>query len=245
MNDWASMLGGTLGCGALFLLPFMLVMALMVYGIIRSGNLRGRDLAALASELGFSFYGKPDFNVERHFPDIFIFTLGTDRHLANTIRGQARLGGHDVEIIMGDYRFKTSATGDSARKRKQAISYAVARLPWSGMPEVMLRGEHFLDRFAAVAGFEDIDFESEAFSRRFHVKSKDRRFAYGLFDPRMMTFMIDSRPPSMEIQGDLICIHGAGELWDESRFKERLQWLGRFVQHWPEHLLDDLQRKED
>lgn len=244
MNDWASMVGGTFACGALMVVPFLLVMGLMVFGIIRSGNVRGRNLAGLASELGFSFTAKADFDLERRFPNIFIFTLGTSRHVANTIEGGARLGGHDVEITMGDYRFGTSSVGDSSRKTKRTLSYAVARLPWSGIPEVLLRDEHFLDRFAATVGFEDIDFESESFSKRFHVKSKDRRFAYDLFDPRMMEFLLDTKPPSMEIQGDLICIYGSPDLWDESRFKERLQWLGRFVQHWPEHLLDDLERKE-
>jgi hypothetical protein len=244
MNEWVSMVGGTFACAALFLVPFLLVMGLMVFGIIRSGNVRGRDLAGLASELGFSFSPKADHEPERRFPNIFIFTLGTDRHVANTMQGGARLGGHDVEITMGDYRFKTSSAGDSSRKTKRTISYVVARLPWSGIPEVTLRNEHFLDRFAAVVGFEDIDFESESFSRRFHVKSKDRRFAYDLFDPRMIEFLLDTRPPSMEIQGDLICIYGSRELWNESRIKERLQWLGRFVQHWPEHLLEEAERKE-
>ena len=149
MNEWVSMVGGTFVCGILMVGPFLLVMGLMVFGIIHSGNVRGRDLAGLASELGFSFSAKADHEPERRFPNIFIFTLGTDRHVANTMQGGARLGGHDVEITMGDYRFKTSSAGDSSRKTKRTISYAVARLPWSGIPEVTLRNEHFLDRFAA------------------------------------------------------------------------------------------------
>jgi hypothetical protein len=60
----------------------------------------------------------------------------------------------------------------------------------------------------------------------------------------MIEFLLDTRPPSMEIQGDLICIYGSREPWNESRIKERLQWLGRFVQHWPEHLLEEPERKE-
>ena len=53
----------------------------------------------------------------------------------------------------------------------------IVQLPWSGILETIVRPEHVFDRLASFLGFDDIDFESVEFSKRFMVKFADRKFA--------------------------------------------------------------------
>ena len=49
--------------------------------------------------------------------------------------------------------------------------------------------EGLFDKLAGFVGFADINFESEEFSKRFHVKSDDKQFAYALIHPQMMEWL--------------------------------------------------------
>jgi hypothetical protein len=49
-------------------------------------------------------------------------------------------------------------------------------------------------------GFDEIKFESAEFSREFHVKSADRKWAYDVLNPRAMEFLLSM--PRFEIQFD-------------------------------------------
>jgi hypothetical protein len=54
-----------------------------------------------------------------------------------------------------------------------------------GTPSLLIRREDIGDKLIGGLGFDDIDFESEEFSRDFWVKSDNRRHAYGVIHPRM------------------------------------------------------------
>lgn len=57
-------------------------------------------------------------------------------------------------------------------------------------PALSLRGESWLDRVAGFVGFDDIDFESEEFSKAYFCKSNDRQFAYAVIHPQMMEWLM-------------------------------------------------------
>ena len=92
---------------------------------------------------------------------------------------------------------------------------------------------------AFMSDLDDIEFESTAFSSRFVVKSRDSGFVHDLLDQRLMTFMLETDPPSIEIEGDRICIFGSRP-WGNSEFRARLDWMGRFLERWPPHLMERL-----
>ena len=47
-----------------------------------------------------------------------------------------------------------------------------------------------MDKIAGALGFHDINFESSEFSRKFHIKCADKKFAYDVIHPRMMEFLL-------------------------------------------------------
>src|SRR5204862_1433100 len=95
----------------------------------------------------------------------------------------------------GDFTYKeTSGSGKDERTTTYEFSYLLIRLPYGNVPDLLIRPEGFFDKLAAMIGFSDINFESAEFSRRFLVKSSDKKFAYDVIDPRMMDFLLATRP---------------------------------------------------
>jgi hypothetical protein len=97
------------------------------------------------------------------------------------------------------------------------------------------------DKIAGAFGFDDIDFESEAFSRRFHVKSSDRRFAYDVIHPRMMEFLMNVKAPLIDVEHGRCCLSNGRARWRPDDFKSSLRFLSEFVDLWPDHLTAQLE----
>ena len=69
---------------------------------------------------------------------------------------------------------------------------------------LFIRPENFFDKLTEFIGFNDIDFESAEFSKKFYVKSPDKKWAYDIIHPRMMEFLLAS--PMFSIQFDLLSV---------------------------------------
>jgi hypothetical protein len=79
-------------------------------------------------------------------------------------------------------------------KHSHTYLYAVAicPMPWSMVPLTIER-EHLGHKLYDALGGEDIDFESDEFSRTFWVRSKDRKSAYDVIHGPMMDFLLANR----------------------------------------------------
>jgi hypothetical protein len=138
---------------------------------------------------------------------------------------------------MGDYRYTVQSGKHSTTYR---FSFILLRLPWTSVPDVTIRPEHIGDKIMGAVGFDDIDFESEEFSRKFMVKSPDKRFAYDVVHTRMMEYFLEVQGPSVEIlQGECLLMAGI-RTWTPDDFRARLSWGQRFLELWPEHLVQQL-----
>ena len=96
------------------------------------------------------------------------------------------------------------------------------------------------DKVKGAFGFDDIDFESEEFSRRFWVQSSDKRFAYDVLHPRMMEFLLRELDSAIDLEGGAICVADGSSRWEPSSFRSQLDFVVKFCELWPRHLLADL-----
>jgi len=95
-------------------------------------------------------------------------------------------------------------------------------------PAVRMRPENVLDRMASWVGWDDIDFESDEFSRRYHVASEDRRFAYDIFHARLIDYLLRcGTVPHMEINGLFLLLYDKGH--GQVQNFERLIMIGQTV----------------
>lgn len=196
---------------------------------------RMRRLQAFAGEIGFSFDPSNHGDWHSRWPHFECFQRGHSRRAYNLMSGPLPDGERGERCILGEYLFKeTQGSGKNRRTVTYRFGFAIVITPWRDMPDVLVRKEHFLDKLAGFLGFDDIDFESAEFSRNFMVKSKDKRFAYDLIDPRMMEFLLSEPSPMVDIGDSSLCLwFGHDRTLEPEQFRSLLGWTRRFLQRWP------------
>jgi len=201
---------------------------------------RTEEMSALARELGLRFDPGVDHDHDDEYAQFEIFRRGHSRIARNTLSGSIQLFDQDCRLVAGDYRYKvTSGSGKNRRTSTYRFSYLIVHPPWM-TPPLLIRPEGVFDKIKGVFGFDDIDFESAEFSRKFYVKSSDKRFAYDVLHPRMMEFLLSEQPPMIDIEDGALCLSDGSRRWQPERFHTEIAFLRQFCEHWPKHLLKDL-----
>ncbi len=221
-----------------------LVIAAIVFGAAQAKK-RREGLAALARELGWSYTRADDPSHDERYAQFGVFRQGDSRRAFNTMEGPLKIGGVACDCRMGDFRYtQTSGSGENRSRTTYRFSYLIMHTPWATVPTLTIRKEHLFDKVAGALGFDDIDFESSEFSRKFFVKSGNKRFAYDAITPAMMEFLLADFTEPVHIElGCFLITPGAGQ-WDADGFRRRLAWTKAFFELWPEHLRNALGRGE-
>ena len=229
---------------ALAILLGIVVIAAVVAGIYfaqKAAEKRRLELAALAAELGWTFDPAKDKSHDARYKQFEVFRQGHSRAAYNTLTGSLTIDGRPFPAVMGDFTYAvTRSNGKTATTTVYNLSYLIVRLPFPGAPDLLIRPEGLMDKLAAAIGFDDIDFESAEFSRKFLVKSRDKRFAYDVVHPRMMEFLMSSPGRIIDIEGGAMCITTGTSRWNPPVFKTHLGWVSDFFDLWPDHLTADL-----
>jgi hypothetical protein len=142
---------------------------------------------------------------------------------------------------MGDYHYQVTTHNDKGSStRTYTFSYLIVRLPYHGLPDLFIRREGIFDAVKRAFGFDDIDFESAEFSSRFYVQSSDKRFAYDVFHPRMMEFLMQVDPPPIQLASGTLLLHRGTQRWGPDDFRAHLTWAREFLGRWPDHVVASL-----
>ncbi len=203
---------------------------------------RREAMAALAAELGWAFHPGRDTSHDDEYAHFEIFRRGHSRAAYNTLCDEITIDERRYPAKMGDFTYKvTRSSGKSTSTTTYRFSYLILHIPFQNLPDLLIRREGMFDKIAGAFGFDDIDFESSQFSREFHVKSPDKRFAYDVITPRMMEFLMSSDAMSIDIEQGRCCISNGKHKWEPFEFKARVKWIAQFFNLWPEHLTEALE----
>jgi hypothetical protein len=82
-------------------------------------------------------------------------------------------------------------------------------------PELTIAPEGIFSKVAQAFGYDDIDFESHEFSRKFCVRSRDKKFAYDVCHARMIEYLLANNDLSIEIENSALAIAYSGVLKPE------------------------------
>jgi hypothetical protein len=191
-----------------FLLVPLIIAMIIVFAVwsIYASMKRRQALTTLAAQLGFVF--EPDRDSSRlggRFDRIDLLQQGSDRYTENHLIG--RVDGTPVTVC--DFHYETGS-GKNRTDHYFGVVFVVIPLK---MPEVRIREEGLFDKLAAAVGFDDIDFESAEFSKRYYVGAAERKFAYDLIHARAIEFLLAHPDYSWEFEGDTIA------MYQEDRFK--------------------------
>jgi len=204
-----------------------LAVALIIFGILKARR-RREAMARLADELGFEFHPDDPWNLEDKYAMFEFFGRGHSQKASNVICSEV----DGRAVVAFDYQYTTGGGKNQSTHSYQAVVM--------GLPIVAaglrMRSETVFDRLASWVGWDDIDFESDEFSRRYHVASEDRRFAYDIFHARLIEHLLAcGRAPDLEMKGPLMVLFDSQGDVENVR---RLLAIGReIVASIPEYVL--------
>jgi len=229
---------------AAILLPIILVLiALVAYHSYQQQKKRREEMGLLAAELGWQFAPEKDYAHDDEYAHYEIFRNGHSRYAYNTLVGSFTIDGKPWPAKMGDFHYQiTTSTGKSTSTHTYRFSYLILELPYVRVPALLVRREGMFDALKNLFGFDDIDFESAEFSRRFFVKSPDKRFAYDVIHSGMMEFLLRGDPPTVDVENGCCCMSDGSRTWSPDQFRATLAWAGRFFELWPNHVVCQLEQ---
>ncbi|MBD3222468.1 hypothetical protein GF314_14630, partial [bacterium] len=172
---------------ALKIIAILAVMAVVIVIAVQQDRKRRRLLRAWARARGFtlvegSWFGGSRDGWERDYPSLQLLERGHSRRTALHLEGE--VGGRPVRCL--DYRY---TTGGGKNRRTHRYGVVVLELGQPVIP-LRIRPEHVFDRVGEFLGIDDIDFESSEFSRRYHVSSSDRKWAYDVIHQETMDYLL-------------------------------------------------------
>ena len=185
------------------------IIAFIVYGVIAERR-RREALRKLADSLGLRFSPGRDWQVPQRFAFLNRLAKGSNRYARNILSGRFQDG---KEVYAFDYHYETYSTNSKGQRRTQHHwSSLYILLLGRRFPELTIGKEGFLSKIAQAVGYDDIDFESYEFSRKFCVRSRDKKFAYDFCNPRMIEFLLDNPDLTIEVDGPALAIFFSGKL---------------------------------
>jgi hypothetical protein len=224
--------------------PFFVVVpamiAVVVLGAIlahRAEKRRRAEIAAWADSQGFGYeHGRR--SGAPHVP-FDLFERGHSRYADHRVRGRlvdALRGLDDPSFELFHYHYAVT-TGSGKNRRTRHYHHRCLLLDLGlAVGEVEVRPENFFDKLAAVVGFDDIDVEDPVFSKRFHVKARDRRAAYALLEAEFTEHLLTAEL-GFVARGSLVLVTESGSA--EAADYDRLARYARgFVEALPRVLVN-------
>ena len=196
-----------------------------------------KRIAALVEEaqrLGLHFRKGKDRSLGRRYDFLDKLRSGSNRYAQNVLSGAYQQ--QPVEVF--GYHYETHSTDSKGRRQTHHHYLHVTALTMEYLfPELRIYPESFFSKIGQALGFDDIDFESVEFSKKFVVKSTDKKFAYDICHTRMMEFLLKHPQICLEIEGHTLALIYNGKL-DPARIKSQLELLLNIRALFPAYILD-------
>jgi len=180
----------------------LLIGVLAVFGYL-SNKKRREAMMALAAKLGLRFEPQKNWDLAHRYSFLDKLRAGENRYAFNVLAGAYQ--GHEVTGF--DYHYETHSRDSKGRRQTHHhyFSCFLLHMPVS-FPELVIAKEGFFSKIAQAVGYDDIDFESHEFSRRFCVRSPNKKFAYDVCNAKMMEYLMSNDDLTIEIEGDVLAI---------------------------------------
>jgi hypothetical protein len=193
---------------------------------------RRQAMMALAAKLGLRFDPQKNWDLAERYSFLKKLRAGSNRYAFNTLSGNYQ----ERDVTAFDFHYETHSTDSKGNRETQHhyFSCFLLHLPRS-FPELTICREGILSKIAQAFGYEDIDFESAEFSRKFCVRSPDKKFAYDVCNARMIEYLLANRDLTIEIDQDTLALTFDSQL-DLAKIEPNLNRLVMLRSLMPEYL---------
>jgi hypothetical protein len=191
----------------LVIFAFIVIFAVVAVLSYLSSHKRREAMAAVAAGLGLQFVPHKDRYMAKQYRFLDKLRQGSDRYAFNILSGNYQ----QHKVLLFDYHYKT---GSGKNTHHYYLSFFILHLPVS-FPELIVAPEGIFSKIAQAVGYDDIDFESHEFSRKFCVRSRDKKFAYDVCNARMIEYLLSNTDLSIEIEDGALAISFSSRLAPE------------------------------
>ena len=218
-------------------MPDVLFPVLVVVAIIgavfyyRAEQKRKARMRHWAAGHGWSFSDGPRSDWHRQYTGIQVFDKGHSREGKNIIMG--RFQGHAVTLC--DYRY---VTGHGKHRTTHTRGVVILACEFPTIP-LHIRREHVFDKVGEFLGADDIDFESVEFSRKFFVKSADRKWAYDVIHTRTMEYLLTAPSFTVEFGYGEIVVYKNGR-FDPAGYQEAVKMAATLHDLVPAYVIKEM-----
>jgi hypothetical protein len=180
---------------------------------------------------GWSFDKEKRKGWERDYPGVKLFQNGHSRHGKNVISGTF----HDRPITLVDYRY---VTGHGKHRTEHHAGVAILQCEFPTIP-LFIRRENAFDKVGEFLGADDIDFESVEFSKKFFVKSADRKWAHDIIHTRVMDYLLAAPSVTIEFGFGEIAVY-RNKWGDGQKYEEALDVAWNLYRLIPEYVIQQM-----
>jgi len=233
MNTMNMLAAADVGPVLIFVLIAIVVIVAAIVGVAQERK-RRQALAAWAAANGLSFSEGRDYDYDDRHADFRVLRSGDGgRYAYNIMAGQY----NGRALTAFDYHYETHSK-DSKGRRSTHHHHFSAIFVGSAVPlkPLHIRPEGFFDKIGAAFGFEDINFESAEFSRKFKVTSPDRRWAYDVLHARAIEYLLPRHPFSMQFGGQNEVMFWTSGRWQPGQFEAAATTVAGLLDMLPEYL---------
>jgi hypothetical protein len=209
--------------GPLIVVGFIILIIVLAVVSSIAARKRRDEMASLAARLGLRFDPGQDRDMARRYRFLDKLRQGENRYAFNVLSGNYK--GHDILAFDYHYEEESRDSKGNTNTTDYYFSFFILRLP-GVFPELTVGPEGVFSKIAQALGYADIDFESAEFSRKFCVRSKDKKFAYDVCNARMIEYLLTNRDLTIEIEQDALALAFGRQLT-----AEKIEWnLNRLIE---------------
>jgi len=222
-----------------FILIIVGIIAIIIVGVVlkhQKSEGRKKELAGWAFSKGLNFNPAHDSVIDNRYSYFKCLQRGENRYGFNIVEGN--IGSRPARAF--DYHYETHHT-DSKGQRHTTHHYFSAVAVEANLPlkPLFIRNERLFDKLTEFIGFDDIDFESSEFSKKFYIKSPDKKWAYDVLHQATMEFMLGAPRFDIEFGGRQVIAY-RNNTFKTMEFEEALNLVNGILDRLPESLLREL-----
>ena len=185
-----------------FIIVLICVVGAIIWGIY-AGKKRRDALTELAARLRLQFSSERNYQMADRYSFLDKLRKGSNRYAHNILSGDY----HEHDVTTFDYHYETYSTDSKGNRQTQHHHFSFFILTLDKFfPELTITKEGLFSKIAQAVGFDDIDFESHEFSKKFVVRSKDKKFAYDFCNAQMIDYLLGHPNINIEVDQNSIAI---------------------------------------
>jgi hypothetical protein len=219
------------------IIPFAItiVIGLVIWSVIqghKKAKARQAAMAAWAAERQLYYHADKVRGFNKEYPSFGCLKTGSNRFAYNIIGGKWE----GFEMKMFDYHYETTSTDSEGNTTTHTHRFsAVIVEPPFATRQIMIRPEGMFDKMKAAFGWDDINFESAEFSRKYYVACEDKRWAYDVIHGKIMELLLKVRKYTIQGDGRAMMIRMGESRFELAEFERAFRVLATILREIPEH----------